>query len=84
MRLPEVRRVARASGPPMARVSVRSPAPRAAHSSVLFLEIPAGAPLWARSPEVFGGGAVGASRTEQQFKQAFSNCMRNRGHNVIN
>ncbi len=31
-----------------------------------------------------GGGAVGASRTEQQFKQAFSNCMRSRGHNVIN
>ncbi len=31
-----------------------------------------------------GGGAVSAGRTEEQFKQAFSNCMRERGHNVIN
>ena len=31
-----------------------------------------------------GGGAVSAGRTEEQFKQAFTNCMRERGHNVIN
>jgi uncharacterized membrane protein len=30
-----------------------------------------------------GGGAFSATQTEQQFKQAFSNCMRERGHNVI-
>lgn len=31
-----------------------------------------------------GAGAVSAGRTEEQFKQAFNNCMRERGHNVIN
>lgn len=31
-----------------------------------------------------GGGAYMGTQTEQQFKQAFSNCMRERGHNVIN
>ena len=31
-----------------------------------------------------GGGAYRSSQTEQQFKQAFTNCMRERGHNVIN
>ncbi len=31
-----------------------------------------------------GGGAFSSTQTEQQFKQAFSNCMRERGHNVIN
>ena len=31
-----------------------------------------------------GGGVYSGTRTEQQFKQAFSNCMRQRGHNVIN
>ena len=29
------------------------------------------------------GGVVGASQTEDQFKRAFNNCMRQRGHNVI-
>jgi outer membrane lipoprotein SlyB len=31
-----------------------------------------------------GGGVFSSSQTEQQFKQAFTNCMRERGHNVIN
>ncbi len=31
-----------------------------------------------------GGGAIMSERTEEQFKQEFSNCMRERGHNVIN
>ena len=31
-----------------------------------------------------GGGVVGSRQTEAQFKRAFSNCMRQRGHNVIN
>lgn len=31
-----------------------------------------------------GGGTVGATTTQADFKQAFSNCMRARGHNVIN
>lgn len=30
------------------------------------------------------GGVSRASQTEAQFKQAFNNCMRQRGHNVIN
>ena len=30
-----------------------------------------------------GGGALQAGRTEERFKQAFSNCLRERGHNVI-
>ncbi len=31
-----------------------------------------------------GGGVAGNRRTESQFKRAFSNCLRERGHNVIN
>ncbi len=31
-----------------------------------------------------GGGVYSSTQTEQQFKQAFTNCMRERGHNVIN
>jgi outer membrane lipoprotein SlyB len=31
-----------------------------------------------------GGGVFSNRQTEQQYKQAFSNCMRERGHNVIN
>ena len=31
-----------------------------------------------------GGGVAGNTQTEQQFRRAFSNCMRERGHNVIN
>ena len=31
-----------------------------------------------------GGGAMSAGRTEERFKQTFTNCMRERGHNVIN
>jgi outer membrane lipoprotein SlyB len=30
-----------------------------------------------------GGGAFSNTQTEQQFKRAFSDCMRGRGHNVI-
>jgi len=30
-----------------------------------------------------GMGAVRASQTEQAFKRAYTNCMRQRGHNVI-
>jgi hypothetical protein len=30
-----------------------------------------------------GMGAVRASQSEAAFKRAFSNCMRNRGHNVV-
>ena len=30
-----------------------------------------------------GGGVYSSTQTEQQFKQAFTNCMRERGHNVI-
>lgn len=30
------------------------------------------------------GGVSSASQTEAQFKQAFNNCMRQRGHNVLN
>jgi outer membrane lipoprotein SlyB len=30
------------------------------------------------------GGLGSASQTEAEFKRAFSNCMRQRGHNVIN
>jgi uncharacterized protein YcfJ len=31
----------------------------------------------------FGGGARGASKSGDQFKQVFVNCMRGRGHNVL-
>jgi outer membrane lipoprotein SlyB len=31
-----------------------------------------------------GGGAYKGLSSEEKFKQAFQNCMRNRGHNVIN
>jgi uncharacterized protein YcfJ len=31
-----------------------------------------------------GGGISGASDSESQFKRAFINCMKHRGHNVIN
>jgi outer membrane lipoprotein SlyB len=31
-----------------------------------------------------GLGATRAAQSERAFKQAFSNCMRQRGHNVIN
>lgn len=31
-----------------------------------------------------GGGARGATNANKQFKQAYINCLRNRGHNVIN
>lgn len=30
------------------------------------------------------GGTSSAARTEAEFKRAFNNCMRQRGHNVIN
>lgn len=30
------------------------------------------------------GGVSSASQTDAQFKRAFNNCMRQRGHNVIN
>jgi hypothetical protein len=30
------------------------------------------------------GGASSAGASEQQFQRAFSNCLRRRGHNVIN
>ena len=31
----------------------------------------------------FGGGTRGGARSQEQFKQAYINCMRNRGHNVV-
>ena len=31
-----------------------------------------------------GGGVAGNRRSDQRFKQAFKNCLRERGHNVIN
>jgi uncharacterized protein YcfJ len=31
-----------------------------------------------------GMGAASAAQTEEAFKRAFTNCMRQRGHNVIN
>ena len=31
-----------------------------------------------------GGGAMSAGRTNEEFQRAFKNCMRQRGHNVIN
>ena len=41
-----------------------------------------GAALGATAGAV-GGGALGYGQTEEQYKQAFNNCMRERGHNVI-
>ena len=32
----------------------------------------------------FGGGAGQGLKAEEQYKLAFKNCMKNRGHNVIN
>lgn len=32
----------------------------------------------------FGGGAYGGFSTEADYKRAYNNCMRQRGHNVIN
>lgn len=32
----------------------------------------------------FGGGARGAINADKQFKRSYINCLRNRGHNVIN
>ncbi len=31
-----------------------------------------------------GGGARSATRSDAEFRQAFRNCLRQRGHNVIN
>ncbi len=33
---------------------------------------------------VFGGSARGAGQSDADFKRMFSNCMRQRGHNVLN
>ncbi len=32
----------------------------------------------------FGGGTIQGVRAEEQYKRAYSNCMRGRGHYVIN
>ena len=32
----------------------------------------------------FGGGAYGSSKSSQGFQQVFTNCMRERGHTVLN
>lgn len=32
----------------------------------------------------FGGGTTQGFSTEEAFKRSFNNCMRNRGHNVVN
>ena len=32
----------------------------------------------------FGGGAYESSKTSQSFQQVFTNCMRERGHTVLN
>ena len=32
----------------------------------------------------FGGGAYEGARTSQSFQQVFTNCMRERGHTVLN
>lgn len=32
----------------------------------------------------FGGGAYGGLDSNEKFKSAYRNCMRNRGHNVVN
>ncbi len=32
----------------------------------------------------FGGGATGGVRAQEQFQRTYINCMRNRGHNVLN
>jgi outer membrane lipoprotein SlyB len=31
----------------------------------------------------FGGGAIAGGQSQKNFKQAYRNCMRNRGHKVI-
>jgi len=43
----------------------------------------AGAALGAATGGI-GGGAYSGLTADQKYKQAFNNCMRNRGHNVIN